>query len=384
MRIGLFCDTYTPQVNGVVTVLRTLKAGLEERGHKVFIITIYHPDSKPESGVFRIPSFQFPNEPEHRIGVFRRSKVVQIAKTLELDILHTHSEFSLYAAAKLVKKKLGIPHIHTLHAYYPDYLYYVPLLQPFLQYKLPDIVRKILRKSCCVIAPSRKIQDYLIEVGLNTPVKLVPNGIDLSPFYEPSPQSTEEIKAFKKLYFINDTDKVIVFVGRLATEKNINILLQNFKQILEIRPDTTLLLIGDGMDRRALQTYTAELGIENKVIFTGYLRWPDQIQTAYKASDLFMSASHSEVHPITFIEAMAAGLPIVAADDESISDMVKNGVNGWAIKNDKELWDKAVKVLENDGTRIAMGLKSKELSLNYSINRFVESMIEIYSSYIKK
>lgn len=382
MRIGLFCDTYAPQVNGVVTVLKTLKEGLEERGHKVFIVTVYHPDAKPEPDVFRIPSFQFPNEPEHRIGIFRRSKVVQVAKTLRLDIVHTHSEFSLYTAAKLIGRKLNIPHVHTLHAYYPDYLYYVPLLQPFLQHKLPDIIRRILSKSKCVIAPSRKIQDYLISVGLTTPIRLIPNGLDLTKFYEETNQKKEQIEVFRKLYNISNNDKVIIFVGRLATEKNISVLLQNFKQILELQSNTTLLLVGDGLDRRALQMYAGELGIEKKVIFTGYLRWPDQIKTAYEVSDLFMSASHSEVHPITFIEAMACSLPIVAAEDESITDMVENNVNGWKVKNDKDLWKKAVEILKSEEELKKMGQNSLTLSKKYSIDKFIDAMEELYKSSI--
>ncbi|MFO7881871.1 MAG: glycosyltransferase [Kosmotogaceae bacterium] len=379
MNIGIFTDTYLPQINGVVTVIRNLEKGLKERGHNVYIFTIKHPNADSKDNIIRVPSMRFFREPQHRIGTPLSLSLQNKVKNLELDIIHTHTEFSMWVQAVQVAKKYKVPMVHTMHTMYDEYVrYYSPLVEYLMKDLFDYWLSVICRASNMLIAPSVKVKKLLLNYYDKTPVTVVPNGIDLSSFYDMPEDDEEKRKGFRKRFGIKEKEKVMIFVGRMGKEKSVDNLIYNIKHLSEFILDVKLLLVGDGPEKKNFELLASELGVSENVIFTGYLDWPDEISLAYRSSDIFISASHTEIHPITFIEAMASKLPVVAYDDSSIKNMVINDVNGYKYKSKKEMWKGMKTILENEDIKTRMSKKSYEMSGEYTVDRFTENTLKLY------
>jgi 1,2-diacylglycerol 3-alpha-glucosyltransferase len=379
MNIGIFTDTYLPQVNGVVTVIRNLEKGLKKRGHSVYIFTVKHPDANEEDHIIRVPSMKFFREPQHRIGTPLSLSLQNWVKDLKLDIIHTHTEFSMWVQAFQVAKKYKVPMVHTMHTMYDEYVrYYSPLVEYLMKDLFDYWLGVICKASNTLIAPSEKVKKLLLNYYDKTPIVVIPNGIDLAPFYNIPDDDEDKRKKFRKRFGIKNDERVMIFVGRMGKEKSVDSLIYNIKHLSEFIPNVKLLLVGDGPERKNYELLASELGVTDNVVFTGYLSWPDEISLAYRSSDIFVSASHTEIHPVTFIEAMASKLPVVAYDDSSIKDMVINGVNGYKYKTKKEMWKGMKAILEHDKTKTKMSKKSYEMSGEYTIERFTENTLQLY------
>ena len=392
MKILLTTDWYKPVVNGVVTSVINLKKELESRGHEVRVLTLSRSyESYAENGVYYIKSLNLEKiYPNARAVLPHMEPFVRELIWWNPDVVHSQCEFMTFSYALKISKKCQCPLIHTYHTVYEDYIHYLP--GGLSNYKTgAKLERKavacfskmILSRTSQVIVPTKKVENILKKYGVGEPVSVMPTGVDLSRFKEPI--TLEEKNAVKKRLGIPLENKVLVSVGRLAKEKNLEELLEYFAKLVREGngKNLTFLIAGDGPDRERLEKLAEELGIKDQVVFTGMIS-PDKVAGYYKLGDVFVCASNSETQGITYIEALACGLPALCRRDDCLSQVVTDGYNGFQYENYAYFKIHLDYILEQEERRLEMGRRGQEISSLYSTWNFCIAAEGIYRKVIER
>ena len=390
MKIGIFTDTYNPTVSGVVTSINMLEKELKKRGHEVYI---YAPSksekTNPSENLIMLKSVPLPiaKQYKNRIAGFYSREAAKEIKEVGLDIVHTQSEFGIGHFGKIISRKFDIPFIHTYHTMWEDYIHYIMPIKSGRKIYSKRLVRNFskafVRKAECVISPSKKTEKYLkykCKVK-NKPIYIIPTGIDISPFKSEN-FSNESRMILKEKLGIKPNDKVILFIGRMGEEKSIDIIMDNMPEIIKNMPNVKFLLIGDGPSRAPLEEQAKKLNILDNVIFTGKVPWAD-VPMYYNLGDVFVNASVTETQGLTFIEAMASGVPIVAKYAPNLTEFITHNKNGILVRKNSEFSKNILNVLNN--TKLSDKLKENglETAKMYSSEVFADKIEMLYKEIIK-
>ena len=380
MNIGLFSETYYPEINGVATSVYTLKNELEHRGHNVYVFTTTTPGApRHEHNVFRVPSIPFIFITERRVGLFYQPKIAHIIKKLNLDIIHTHTEFCLGIFGRIMSRELRLPIVHTYHTIYEDYTHYLTRFKA-LDKRAKAFARTYSKIACNtaeqVIVPTQKTKELLMTYHVHKEISVVPTGIDFSKF-DKSNFSDEEIRVLKKKYNISDTDKILIYVGRVSQEKNIEEIIAALPDYFKTRENVKFVVVGSGPALDKLQGLAKQLGIDKQLIFTGSQPW-DTIGLFYRLGDVFVSASKSETQGLTYIEAMASGLPVVAKEDRCLEDILEEGYNGYTFRDRDGFYYGLDQVLFHD-TQTPYSENAIQKVEKYSTQEFAYQVENVYS-----
>lgn len=367
MKIGMVTAVYKPIVNGVTHMISLYKRQLEALGHDVTIFTLGDPDpAGDEPGVIRSPAIGLGN------GYYVSMRYTSEAQNClrEMDILHCHH---LFMSVDMAHRYAHCPVVYTNHTRYDIYTgNYISLPQPAADAIMRQVWPEYTDRADVVITPSESVRQVMIDFGVRCPIEVIPNGIDLRPFLAPT------VTHGRSDLDISPTAVVTAYVGRLSVEKNLPILLKQFAVAHDLVPDLCLLLVGDGPEAAELARLARSLGVEGSVRFAGAVPYAD-IPGLLSIADFFVTASVSEVHPLTVIEAMASGLPIAGTRSPGIVDSVASGTTGFLTGDpERGLAAAMVALATNPERRAAMGRAAREASRPYDIRETVQMTLALY------
>lgn len=382
MNVGIFTDSYRPEISGVVVSVQTLKQALTARGHRVFIFAPDNPAAQPEEDVYRLPSVPVIFQKSLRLAVSVTPEALTAISQIKLDVIHTQTEFTLGFFAKAVALILDLPIIHTYHTMYKDYVHYIT--KGKLVHLSEDMVRVLSRRFCnaddMIIAPTDKVRNVLLSYGVKRPIRIVPSGVDLTRF-QLAAADPETRNAVRKEMGIAETTPLIVFIGRIAKEKSIDMLIRAMSVLHEKMPEARLLIVGDGPEKAPLEKLASEICSKGSVLFAGSRPWVE-IPSYYRAGDAFVSASVTETQGLTILEAMAALVPVIARQDPSFAAMISDGVDGRLFVGEEDLPETLFQVLsDHEKTSGIVGAAQKK-ALQYSAETFGQKLEETYNEVI--
>ena len=376
MKVLITSDWYKGAINGVVSSMLALRKGLEEEGHEVRILTLSQSgDSHIDDGVFYQASHPCSFIYAKARFSFSLDRLI-LDKILEWgpDIIHSQCEFSTFRMARRIARILVIPIVHTFHTDYEHYIGYcrIPafLGRPFSRY----LFRNTARHSDAVIVPTAKTGRLIAGYGIGNMCFVVPSGIDLSRFASVDPSL--ERAEWRRRLGIEDGTLVLMYLGRLAEEKGIDVLLECIQTVRD--RDLKLVIAGDGPYRDTAEKLRDELGLEDKVIFTGMIP-PGKVPASYRLADAFITASLSETQGLCTIEAMASSLPVICRDDPAVDGIVIDGHDGFVF-SDKSGFPAIIdRIMQDPGQLPSLGRNALNKAMSFSIPSFAERAGQIYS-----
>ncbi|MBE3091657.1 MAG: glycosyltransferase, partial [Candidatus Atribacteria bacterium] len=383
MRIAFFTNCYKPLVNGVVISISSLKESYERKGHEVYIFAPRVEDYiDQEKNVFRYRSVNITSKVKYPLSLPLSFKVKKVITEFNPDIVHIHHPFLLSSAAIMYGKKLGIPKILTLHTQYEQYAYYAsPIPERVTQKAIKMIISHLAYKTDCVTTPSASMKELIEAYGIKNRIEVIPNAIDLISFREDNELKRTEIK---KKYHLKEDDKIILFVGRVASEKSIDKIIKSLA-IIKKRgiSKEKLLIVGNGSAMDELKQLARTLKVEEDVIFAGAVSY-EEIQHYYKMAYVFTIASTTETFGMVTIEALASGVPVLAVKAPGAVDILTDGLDGLLVDNDTEKFANALeKIIREPELREKLSQGALKTSEKYSIDKISERMLNLYREVIE-
>lgn len=387
MRIGIFTDTYPPYINGVSTSIQMLENALRKKGHQVFIVTV-NPENmtyKYENNIIRIPGIPIGIYDYRLTGIYP-VRAIKTIKKWDLDIIHSHTEFGIGTFARIIAKQLNIPLVHTYHTMYEDYVHYIT--KGYFNDTSKKIVEYLTKFYCDktakeLIVPTKKAYDLFKEkYKVDKDVHIIPTGIDLEKFYKENidPKKLEKIREKHK---INKNDFIILYVGRLGEEKNVDFLLDNQEYFVKNNKKVKLVIVGDGPDYKKYVDKVKKLNLQENIIFTGKVPY-NSIQYYYNLGNVFVTASTTETQGLTLIEAMATSIPVICINDESFRNTVIDGLNGFIFDNKKDYRKKMDSVINDKELLKKLGRQAKISTTQYSSKYYAERVLDVYEKTIEE
>jgi glycosyltransferase involved in cell wall biosynthesis len=375
----MFTDSYRPQINGMVTSIDAFTSILRKRRHEIHIFAPEAPNAPREKFVHRFHSVPFRAYKEYRIGVPYKMLTSSAIKEIGFDLVHVHSPFSMGVTGLAFAKYYKLPVAGTFHTMFPDYMHYFIRSERVHDSRMARSIFKKLTwnylawfyNGCdVVIAPSQSIAHELKKHEIYKPVSVIPTGIKI-------PKKSFDRKKLRKKYGFKKDEKIILHVGRITKEKNIESILQAFGKI---RNNARIVIASDGPYKKELENLCQRLGVSKNVLFTGYLP-ENNLLEYYNLSDIFAMASESETQGLVLLEAALAGLPIVALDAPVTGDFVRK--NGLGMVTKKHNLAKSMKKALNDRNMRKKMLARRKILINkYNIDNCTKDLIDVYSHFI--
>jgi len=371
MRIGMMADAYKPYVSGITNYIDLNKRYLEKAGYDVYVFTFSQPDHEEnEPRVIRSPGL-----PLADTGYYLSLKYSREAKKLlqNMDVVHVHHPFLSGRLALHYCRPYQIPIVFTNHTRYDLYAQaYLPLLpeeisEGLLQAYMPSFCEAVN----LVISPSPGMEKILRELEVESQIQIVPNGVELKRFFQAQPLSRAE-------YGFSADDILLIYTGRLGPEKNLEFLLHAFAGVTQAIDNVRLLLVGDGPLKADLQELAGDLQITKSVQFVGLIPY-EQMPGYLAMCDAFVTASVTEVHPLSVIEAMGAGIPVMGIHSPGVGDSVEDGKTGFLSTNHLPAFtSKLTRLCLQKQLRQKMGRAAKNSSQKYDIELTTQIMLEHY------
>ncbi|GFZ30580.1 glycosyl transferase [Clostridium zeae] len=376
MKIVITTDTYFPMVNGVITSVNNLYNELKRMGHKVKILTLSHSSHEEIHGdVYYLKSFGIGVYPDARIKFPLHNKLVNEIIRWNPDIIHSQTEFSMMMVSKYISNKLDIPHIHTYHTMYEDYLCYLLGGKIINKNTSAKMIKMLLNSLDSIIAPTEKAKSSLVGYGINKPIYVIPTGIDLSIFKQQvSPEEKQEIMNMLK---IKREDRIVAYIGRIGQEKNISEIISFMPKLMKKNRNIKLLIVGGGPYLDNLKNQVISENIEEKVIFTGMVN-SNEVYKYYKIAEIFVTASTSETQGLTYLESLSSGCPVVCKYDPCIEGVIDQGKNGYTYKKESEFEEHIDRILKDDLLRNDMKKYAEIKANEYSSRIFANKVLEKY------